>query len=151
MATAKQIAANRLNSQKNTGPRSAQGKAISRFNALRHGIFAVHQIMFDEKPEDLAELSANTSKLMPQWGRRFRLPTYLPTCLPTPVPCRRKPLPRPCYPRNPKILHPVTQIWFRSVKIRKPRSGSRQTGPRYSPCPAAARGKLRSLKGKDIM
>jgi hypothetical protein len=51
MATAKQIGANRPNSQKNIGPRSAQGKAISRFNALTYGIFAVHQIMFDEKPE----------------------------------------------------------------------------------------------------
>jgi hypothetical protein len=98
MATAKQIAANRLNSQKNTGPRSAQGKAISRFNALRHGIFAVHQIMFDEKPEDLAELSANTSKLMPQWGRRFRLPTYLPTCLPTPSPLPQKAAPTSALP-----------------------------------------------------
>jgi len=58
MATAKQIAANRRNAQKNTDPRSVQGKAISRFNALKHGIFAVHRIMFDEKPEDLAELSA---------------------------------------------------------------------------------------------
>jgi hypothetical protein len=58
MATAKQIAANRLNSQKNTGPRTTAGKAVSRFNALKHGIFAVHQIMFDETPEDLAELSA---------------------------------------------------------------------------------------------
>jgi hypothetical protein len=58
MATAKQIAANRLNSQKNTGPRTTRGKAVSRFNALKHGIYAVQQIMFDEKPEDLADLSA---------------------------------------------------------------------------------------------
>jgi len=58
MATAKQIAANRLNSQKNTGPRTTAGKAVSRFNALKHGIFAVHQILFDETAEDLAELSA---------------------------------------------------------------------------------------------
>jgi hypothetical protein len=58
MATAKQIAANRLNSQRNTGPRTAQGKAVSRFNALKHGIFAVQTLMFDETAEDLAELSA---------------------------------------------------------------------------------------------
>jgi hypothetical protein len=58
MATAKQIAANRLNSQKTTGPRTTRGKAVSRFNALKHGIYAVQQMMFDEKPEDLAELSA---------------------------------------------------------------------------------------------
>jgi hypothetical protein len=58
MPTAKQRAASRANSQKSTGPRSAAGKAVSRFNALKHGIYAVHQIMFDEKAEDLAELSA---------------------------------------------------------------------------------------------
>jgi hypothetical protein len=58
MATPKQSAANRTNAQKSSGPRTSAGKAISRFNALKHGIYAVHQIMFDEKPEDLAELTA---------------------------------------------------------------------------------------------
>src|ERR1700689_3897083 len=58
MATDKQTAANRMNSQKSSGPRTPQGKAVSRFNALKHAIYAVHQIMFDEKPEDLAELAA---------------------------------------------------------------------------------------------
>ena len=55
--TTKQRAASRANSQKSTGPRTAEGKAISRFNALKHAIYAVHQIMFDERPEDLAELA----------------------------------------------------------------------------------------------
>jgi hypothetical protein len=58
MATPKQSAANRKNAQKSSGPRTTAGKATSRFNALKHGIYAVHQIMFDEKPEDLAELAA---------------------------------------------------------------------------------------------
>src|SRR5580698_1248312 len=58
MPTAKQAAASRANAQKSTGPRTAQGKAASRFNALKHGIYAQHQIMFDEKAEDLAELAA---------------------------------------------------------------------------------------------
>jgi hypothetical protein len=58
MPTAKQQAASRANSQKSTGPRTTAGKAVSRFNALKHGIYAVHQIMFDEKAEDLAELAA---------------------------------------------------------------------------------------------
>ena len=58
MATPKQTAANRMNAQKSSGPRTPAGKAVSRFNALKHGIYAVHQIMFDEKPEDLAELAA---------------------------------------------------------------------------------------------
>jgi hypothetical protein len=39
MPTVKQIAANQLNSQKATGPRSTRGKAVSRFNSLKHGFF----------------------------------------------------------------------------------------------------------------
>src|SRR5580658_5499422 len=58
MPTAKQTAANRMNSQKSTGPRTTEGKAASRYNALKHGIFATTQIMFDESAEDLAELAA---------------------------------------------------------------------------------------------
>ena len=57
-STPKRRAASRANSQKSTGPRTTQGKAISQFNALKHGIYPVHQIMFDETPEDLAELAA---------------------------------------------------------------------------------------------
>ena len=38
MATAAQIAANRCNAQKSTGPRSAAGKMRSRYNAFRHGL-----------------------------------------------------------------------------------------------------------------
>jgi hypothetical protein len=57
-STPKQREASRANAQKSTGPRTTAGKAASRFNALKHGIYAVHQIMFDEKPEDLAELAA---------------------------------------------------------------------------------------------
>jgi hypothetical protein len=58
MRTAKQIAASRANGQKSHGPRTSAGKAVSRFNALKHGIFAVSQFMFDETAEDLAELTA---------------------------------------------------------------------------------------------
>src|SRR5580692_12775815 len=57
-STFKQQAASRANAQKSTGPRTSTGKAQSRFNALKHGIYAVHQIMFDEKSEDLVELAA---------------------------------------------------------------------------------------------
>jgi hypothetical protein len=38
MASEKQIAANRLNAQKSSGPRSAAGKARARRNAIRHGL-----------------------------------------------------------------------------------------------------------------
>jgi hypothetical protein len=58
MSTPKQAAASRANSQKSTGPRTTAGKTASRFNALKHGIFANYQIMFDETAEELAELAA---------------------------------------------------------------------------------------------
>jgi hypothetical protein len=40
VASQRQIEANRRNAQKSTGPRSLQGKAVSRFNALQTGINA---------------------------------------------------------------------------------------------------------------
>jgi hypothetical protein len=58
MSTPKQAAASRANALKSTGPRTPEGRAASRYNALKHGIHAQHEIMFDESPEDLAELSA---------------------------------------------------------------------------------------------
>src|SRR5687768_8874543 len=38
MTTDRQIAANRANAQKSTGPRTAQGKAITSRNGTRHGL-----------------------------------------------------------------------------------------------------------------
>lgn len=38
--TDKQLAANRRNAQRSTGPRTAAGKAVSRWNALKHGVLA---------------------------------------------------------------------------------------------------------------
>jgi len=40
MSTERQIAANRLNAQKSTGPRTEEGRAAVRLNAVKHGLCA---------------------------------------------------------------------------------------------------------------
>ena len=57
MATLKQIEANRLNSQKSTGPRSVEGKSAVRMNALKSGIDAKSTIIRGENPADLEALT----------------------------------------------------------------------------------------------
>src|SRR5258708_1154128 len=58
MSSQAQIDANRLNSQKSTGPTSPEGKAVSSLNALKSGIDAQSEIIRDEDPAALAALSA---------------------------------------------------------------------------------------------
>src|SRR5436190_1602397 len=48
MPSIKQIEANRLNSQKSTGPRTGDGKAVVAANALKHGIFALSPAIVGE-------------------------------------------------------------------------------------------------------
>ena len=59
MASPAQIAANRANAQKSTGPRSAEGKSASRFNALKHGIDAASVIIPGEDPAEYEALAAH--------------------------------------------------------------------------------------------
>jgi hypothetical protein len=56
MSSLSQIEANRLNAQLSTGPRSAEGKAVSRFNALKHGLDAKSYCLPGEDPAILAVL-----------------------------------------------------------------------------------------------
>ena len=58
MATPSQIHANRLNALKSTGPRSAEGKAATRFNALKHGIDAGSLLVPGEDSAEFEELRA---------------------------------------------------------------------------------------------
>jgi hypothetical protein len=53
MATEKQIAANKLNAQKSTGPKTESGKATSAGNALKHGITAKKYLRPDEDPAEV--------------------------------------------------------------------------------------------------
>ena len=57
MPTELQINANRENSQKSTGPRSPEGKAKSRFNALKFGIHARSQVIPGEDPAELEAIA----------------------------------------------------------------------------------------------
>lgn len=43
--TEKKLAANRLNSKRSTGPRTQRGKDLSKFNAVRTGLFAKHVVI----------------------------------------------------------------------------------------------------------
>jgi hypothetical protein len=59
MPTLSQIEANRRNSQKSTGPRSPEGKAIARFNALKSGVNAKSQVIPGEDASALDALAAD--------------------------------------------------------------------------------------------
>ncbi len=56
MATLKQIEANRLNALKSTGPKTPEGKAATKLNALRHGLRARTVVLPAEKSEDFHQL-----------------------------------------------------------------------------------------------
>ena len=56
MPTEAQVAANRENAQKSTGPKSADGKTRICLNAFRHGLAGAFMILSDEVREDFDEL-----------------------------------------------------------------------------------------------
>ena len=57
MTTQKQIEANRLNSERSTGPKSDHGKAIVSQNALKHGVFSKHILIDGESQKEFEALS----------------------------------------------------------------------------------------------
>jgi hypothetical protein len=59
MATEKQIQANRRNAQRSTGPKTPEGKAAIRLNALRHGMRARSIVLPGENPEERDRLCAD--------------------------------------------------------------------------------------------
>ena len=56
MSTERQIEANRRNSLQSTGPRTAEGKAVSSQNALKSGLDADSQFVIGESRQEFAEL-----------------------------------------------------------------------------------------------
>src|SRR5262252_1503573 len=53
MSSEKQIAANRANARRSTGPNTSGGKASSRMNAWKHGLRAEKVVIAGEDAEDL--------------------------------------------------------------------------------------------------
>jgi hypothetical protein len=52
MASEAQNLANRLNAQKSTGPRTAEGKAVASQNSLKHGLLAESDVISSESQAD---------------------------------------------------------------------------------------------------
>jgi hypothetical protein len=67
MTSDKQADANRRNASKSTGPKTPEGKAVSRLNAVKHGLLSQELLLPGEDEAALQELSERlTSELQPE-------------------------------------------------------------------------------------
>jgi hypothetical protein len=74
MPTEKQIAANRRNALKSTGPRTPRGKAFTRLNALRHGLRAAAGTPLGENLKELIQIRNQFMRSCPhQTAEQVRL------------------------------------------------------------------------------
>jgi hypothetical protein len=69
MATAAQIAANRQNAQKSTGPRTVEGKSISRANAWKHGLAGDGIVLPNEDLQAIATIQEELEAQLKPSGR----------------------------------------------------------------------------------
>ena len=56
MTTKKQIKANKANAKKSTGPKTEDGKSISKMNAVTHGLLSQYAVMSGEDAEQFEAL-----------------------------------------------------------------------------------------------
>jgi hypothetical protein len=56
MASKRQLAANRRNAKKSTGPKTPEGRAAVRLNGVKHGLQAETLILPGEQPSDFSDL-----------------------------------------------------------------------------------------------
>ena len=62
MASEAQIRANRLNALKSTGPKTARGREIAKWNAVKHGMTARNVVLFDESRADFDKFHAGLTQ-----------------------------------------------------------------------------------------
>src|SRR3954464_6564153 len=67
MATDRQIAANRRNAQKSTGPKTDETKQVSKANAWKHGLAATTMLFCPRRHEDAAAFHGMRNDLMTSW------------------------------------------------------------------------------------
>ena len=77
MASDRQTAANRLNAQKSTGPRTEEGKERVSRNPLKHGLSAVKHVVLDH--EDEADFEALLEAMIDDFAPKTALETELVT------------------------------------------------------------------------
>src|SRR5262245_29328920 len=70
----KQLAANRRNAQRSTGPRTERGRAVSRFNNLQHGLRAEIPVLPGESAEEFLDLVAT-------WTEQSEAGDHIERCL----------------------------------------------------------------------
>ena len=56
MHSQKRLNANRQNAQKSTGPKTAEGKSVSKMNAVKHGLLAQDVVLRGEDPDEFDAL-----------------------------------------------------------------------------------------------
>lgn len=64
MTTQKQVATNKKNARKSTGPKSAQGKATVAMNAISHGVLSQKLFLAGEDPAEFAALLDDLSRAL---------------------------------------------------------------------------------------
>lgn len=69
MVSTKKLVANRANAKKSTGPKSAEGKAVSRLNSWKHGLTADRILIGGE---DAGEFETLRAELMEEWKPKSR-------------------------------------------------------------------------------
>jgi len=59
---------NKINAQSSTGPRSVEGKAVTRFNAMKHGLDAASLVIPGEDPAELVQRAEDYYRLYDPQG-----------------------------------------------------------------------------------